>query len=156
MENTRQPATVSALEDHVGFWLRFVSNHVSGEFARQVEQSGVTVSEWVAMREMFRHESSSASDLMQALGMTKGAVSKIVSRLQAKGLAARAPGVADKRAQLLVLTAAGRALVPVLAEIADRNDDNCFAALSLEQRTALVAMMRQVVQEQQLRQVPTE
>ncbi|HEY0060531.1 MAG TPA: MarR family transcriptional regulator [Telluria sp.] len=156
MQNADQTAAVSALEDHLGFWLRFVSNHVSGEFARQVEQHGVSVSDWVALREMFRHERSGAADLMQALGMTKGAVSKIITRLQEKGLAARAPGAADKRAQSLVLTPAGRALVPVLADIADRNDAACFGSLSQAQRLALVRMMQQIVQDRQLRQVPTE
>lgn len=147
---------VSALEDHVGFWLRFVSNHVSDEFGKLVEQNGVSVSEWVALREMYRHEQSSAADLMQALGMTKGAVSKIVTRLQSKGLAARAPSGFDKRAQQLVLTAQGRALVPVLAGLADRNDQRFFGTLSAAQRDALVGIMRQVVQEQQLRQVPVD
>jgi len=148
------PHQVSALEDHVGFWLRFVSNHVSEQFRKRVEQSGVSVSEWVALREMYRHEQSSATDLMRALGMTKGAVSKIVTRLQAKGLAARAPGSLDKRAQHLVLTAPGRALVPVLAGLADRNDDHFFGTLSATQRAALVGILRQVVHDHQLRQVP--
>jgi len=147
---------VSELEDHVGFWLRFVSNHVSEQFRKRVEQNGVSVSEWVALREMYRHEQSSAADLMQALGMTKGAVSKIVTRLQAKGLAARAPDSVDKRAQQLVLTTPGRALVPVLAALADRNDDHFFGSLSAAQRAALVGIMRQVVHDHQLRQVPVE
>ncbi|SHH25647.1 MarR family winged helix-turn-helix transcriptional regulator [Massilia sp. CF038] len=156
MQSSTPSASVSALEDHVGFWLRFVSNHVSGEFARQVEQRGVSVSDWVAMREMYRHEQSGAAELVSALGMTKGAVSKIVTRLQKKGLVARAPGVVDKRAQHLMLTPAGRALVPELAAIADRNDASCFASLSVAQRQSLMGMMQQIVQDRQLRQVPTE
>ena len=40
----------STLEAHVGYWLRFVSNHVSQAFRRKVEARGVSVSEWVAMR----------------------------------------------------------------------------------------------------------
>jgi len=150
------PSHISELEDHVGFWLRFVSNHVSEQFRKRVEQNGVSLSEWVALRAMYRHEQSSAADLMQALGMTKGAVSKIVTRLQAKGLAARAPDSLDKRVQQLVLTTAGRALVPVLAGLADRNDDHFFGTLSAAQRAALVAIMRQVVHDHQLRQVPVE
>jgi DNA-binding MarR family transcriptional regulator len=156
MNPSPAPHHVSELEDHVGFWLRFVSNHVSEQFRKLVEQNGVSVSEWVALREMYRHEQSSAADLMQALGMTKGAVSKIVTRLQAKGLAMRAPDSVDKRAQQLVLTAPGRALVPLLAGLADRNDAHFFATLSAAQRATLVGIMRQVVHDRQLRQVPVE
>lgn len=156
MNPSPAPNHVSDLEHHVGFWLRFVSNHVSEQFRKLVEQNGVSVSEWVALREMYRHEQSSAADLMQALGMTKGAVSKIVTRLQAKGLAARAPDSLDKRAQQLVLTVPGRDLVPRLAGLADRNDEHFFGTLSDAQRATLVGIMRQVVHDRQLRQVPVE
>ena len=44
---------VSELESHLGFWLRYASNHVSGEFQKQVEVNGVSVSEWVALRRLF-------------------------------------------------------------------------------------------------------
>ena len=43
----RSLAKPAALENHTGFWLRFVSNHVSHGFARKVAGSGVTVAEWV-------------------------------------------------------------------------------------------------------------
>ena len=40
---------ISSLESHIGFWLRFVSNHVSNRFALLVEKEGVSISEWVAL-----------------------------------------------------------------------------------------------------------
>ncbi|MEI9903207.1 MAG: hypothetical protein WDN06_03970 [Asticcacaulis sp.] len=43
----------SHLEAHLGYWMRFVSNHVSQAFARKVEAHGVTVAEWVVLRELF-------------------------------------------------------------------------------------------------------
>lgn len=156
MAHTSSPSGVSALEDHVGFWLRFVSNHVSAEFRRLVEQNGVSVSDWVALRQLFGQDGASAADLMGALGMTKGAVSKIVTRLEARGLAARSPAALDKRAQLIGLTAAGRALVPRLAALADQNDARFFGTLDAQQRATLVALMKQVVHTHQFQQIPTE
>jgi hypothetical protein len=43
---------VSELERHVGYWSRFVSNHVSHAFMLNVEAKGVTVAEWAVMREV--------------------------------------------------------------------------------------------------------
>lgn len=37
----------SPLEAHLGFWLRFVSNHASTRFQQQLEAKGVTFTEWV-------------------------------------------------------------------------------------------------------------
>lgn len=146
----------SGLEAHVGFWLRFVSNHVSSRFARLVEAEGVTVSEWVALRELFVDEPPSTAALMQRLGMTKGAVSKVLARLEEKRLVRRKTDKEDARAQVLELTAAGRKLVPVLAALADQNDAHFFDALSSSERKQLVATMRRLVDVNQLTEVPTE
>ena len=53
----------STLEDHAGYWLRYVSNHVSHAFARKVEAQGVTVAEWVLLREMFNTGAANPSQL---------------------------------------------------------------------------------------------
>lgn len=148
--------TPSGLEEHVGFWLRFVSNHVSSRFARLVEAKGVSVSEWVALRELFVDEPPNTAVLMQRLGMTKGAVSKVLARLEDKKLVRRKTDKEDGRAQTLELSAAGRKLVPVLAALADENDAHFFDALTGAERKQLVATMRRLVEVNQLTQVPTE
>ena len=43
---------VSGLEAHLGYWLRYVSNHVSHAFSMKLEALGVTVAEWVVLREL--------------------------------------------------------------------------------------------------------
>ena len=42
MSGTRSTA-VSDLKSHIGFWMRFVSNHVSQAFAAQLLRTGITV-----------------------------------------------------------------------------------------------------------------
>ncbi|MFZ6653750.1 MarR family winged helix-turn-helix transcriptional regulator [Undibacterium sp. TJN19] len=154
--------TVSELESHLGFWLRYVSNHVSGQFASMVEANGVSVSEWVALRALYPagHTGStrvfSAADLMDALGMTKGAVSKIVTRLEDKGLVRRVIVDTDKRAQQIMLTKAGMALVPTLAASADQNDQAFFGHLSATERKELMSSMKLIVSMCGLKQLPVD
>lgn len=148
--------SVSPLEAHLGFWLRFVSNHVSLQFQKLVEANGVTVSEWVALRLLYGSSAATPVDLMDALGMTKGAISKIVTRLEKKSLLARATSISDRRAQVLVLTDAGRELVPRLAQLADQNDDAFFGHMPAEQRAAVMAAMQQVVAVHKLKMMPVE
>ena len=106
---------VSDLKKDVGFWLRFVSNHVSHSFARKLETSEVTVAEWVVMREMFGDEEISPGVLAERIGMTRGGVSKLVDRLVSKKLITRRERSDDRRFQSIALTAAGRRLIPRLA-----------------------------------------
>ena len=80
-------APISNLEDHLGYWLRFVSNHVSDAFRRKVETHGVTVAEWVVLRELWTVGAARPSQLAEKLGLSRGAISKLVQRIVQKGLA---------------------------------------------------------------------
>lgn len=137
--------TVSALEEHLGYWLRAVSNHVSHAFSRKVEAHGVTVAEWVVLRVLFERDAQPPSQVAEALGMTRGAISKLADRLEAKSLLLRTTDGADRRYQSLVLTEAGRALVPVLAALADRNDAEFFGQLTAEERQVMERCLKGIV-----------
>ncbi len=147
---------VRDLGAHRGFWLRYVANHVSGRFSKLVEDNGVTVSEWVALRRLYASESTTARGLVDSLGMTKGAVSKVLDRLEGKKLVRRVADPEDGRAQRLTLTPAGRRLVPALAKLADENDLHFFGPLSPAARRALADTLRELVRVHQLKEVPTE
>jgi len=156
MKQTSGKKQISGLEEHLGYWLRYVSNAVSAEFARRVEAEGVTVSEWVALRVLFGHDEMQPKELAAAMGMTKGPVSRLVERLLAKKLVARRAHDCDGRAQIVRLTANGRGLVPKLAALADANDAAFFAHFSEEEKRALVEAMRKTVEVHGLSAVPVE
>lgn len=151
-----QPANVSHLQSHVGFWLRFVSNHVSQAFALKLEATGVTVAEWVVLRQLYGSEPMAPSDLAASLGLTRGAVSKLVERLVAKRLVSRRDRSDDRRYQSIALTAAGTRIVPSLAALADRNDEQFFSPLTAAEREALVATLQKLVAVHNLTHIPTE
>ena len=151
----KPPASPAFLETHTGYWLRFVSNHVSQSFARKLSGSGVTVAEWVILRQIFDAGETSPSRLSASSGLTRGAVSKLVDRLLKKGLVNRAEADNDRRFQDVDLTAAGRALVPGLAALADRNDKEFFSHLSAKEREALVTTLRKLVAANKLKKIPT-
>lgn len=146
----------SALEDHLGYWLRIVSNHVSHAFKVRVESLGVTVAEWVVLRKLYEREGVRPSDLSDGLGLTRGAVSKLLDRLAGKGLVRVRADAGDGRAQVVTLSASGRGLVPRLAALADENDAAAFGHLSEPERAALRATLRGVVARLGLSAAPVE
>jgi len=141
------PATppASDLTAHLGYWLRYLSNHVSQAFARKVEAHGVTVAEWVLMRQLLDEDALAPSRLAERMGMTRGAISKLAERLIAKSLLARRPNPSDGRAHTLALTRSGRAMVPRLAALADANDAEFFDHLGPKDRAALLRTLREIV-----------
>ena len=146
---------VPDLETHLGYWLRMVSNAVSQSFSRRVEAEGVTVAEWVFLRMLWDIDPVAPSLLAGRMGMTKGAISKLADRLIGKALVERRADPVDGRAQILSLTAAGRALVPRLAALADVNDAAFFGTLSPEDRNDLERLLKKIVSDRRLTDVPT-
>lgn len=134
-----------------------VSNQVSHSFARKLEDMGVTVAEWVILREMYEFQESIApSQLSETTGLTRGAISKLVDRLENKKLLARKNSVSDGRYQEITLTNTARELVPRLARIADENDEYFFSGISKTEQKMLVALLMKVAEANQLTQSPTE
>jgi DNA-binding MarR family transcriptional regulator len=146
--------SISRLEDHTGYWLRFVSNHVSYAFKQKVENQGVTIAEWVLLRELFDTGAINPSQLADKLGMTRGAISKLVDRTCRKKLAVRKFSGDDRRYQTVVLTAAGKKLVPALAQLADKNDREFFGHLDSEQRAVLVSLLQDIVRQNAWKDLP--
>lgn len=147
----------SQLTGHIGFWMRRVSNSVSHAFARKLEASGVTVAEWVVLREMYGGDDTTSPGVVASLtGLTRGAVSKLISRLLKKRLVTRRESAADRRFQDIELTPAALRLVPKLARLADQNDAEFFRVLSRYERSALTKLLKKVAALKKLTNVPVE
>lgn len=149
---TTEKVGASALEAHIGFWMRMVSNHVSHAFARKLEDSGATVAEWVVLRKMYssRDSATSPSAVADLTGFTRGAVSKLISRLLEKGLVTRRESSADRRYQDIELTKAAIALVPKLAKLADENDREFFGVIPRSDRETLKEILQRIVAQHKL------
>ena len=143
------------LEEHLGYWLRFVSNHVSHAFKQKVEAKGVTVAEWVVMRKMFDVGQIHPSQLAERMGMTRGAISKLVDRLCRKKMMVRSSAIGDRRYQTVELTRTGKRLVPILARLADENDQEFFGHLKPCDKKDVIRLLRETVQKHRWVVLPT-
>ncbi len=148
--------SISGLEAHLGYWLRRVSNAVSDEFARSLQSRRTSVAEWVLMRHLWDLSQATPGEMAEALTMTRGAISKIIDKLQSKDWIRSRIKPEDNRVQLLSLTGAGRRVVPQLAEIADRNDQKFFACLDADERAALRHLLGKLSSHHQIREIPVE
>ena len=144
-------------EDHLGYWLAFVSSKVVTSLARRLEALDVSVSEWVALRKLFDQGAAiSISALAEQMGMTKAPVSRLVERLVQKELVNRQDSRNDGRTQQIWLSSAGQKLVPKLAAIADENDEAFFGHLTMNVRPMMIALMQDIVKRYRLTKVPAK
>jgi DNA-binding MarR family transcriptional regulator len=148
---------ISDLKKHIGFWMRTVSNHVSHSFAKKLESQGVTVVEWVVLREMYDCKGKIApSFIAKMTGLTRGAISKLIDRLLEKGLVTRAESLMDRRYQEIELTRQAKQLLPKLAFLADENDEESFFVLSISERKILLELLKKTAEFNKINKLPIE
>lgn len=105
---------------------------------------GVTAAEAVLLRELHAAGAVAPSVLADRLGMTRGAVTKLVDRLKAKQYLVRAKGRGDGRMQTIALTGAGAKLVPELDAVAANVERVVFGRLDAAGRAGLAKGLRKV------------
>lgn len=156
MDTASRKQGIAQLESHLGYLLRRVSNAVSRTFSRALHEKQTSVAEWVLLRELHERGQSAPGELASSLGLTRGAVSKIVEKLDVKGWVRTDAKEGDSRFRLLSLTGAGRRHLPVLAEIANQNDARYFDCLSANEKSVLRALLIKLADHNQINDVPTE
>jgi DNA-binding MarR family transcriptional regulator len=110
----------------------------------------------VLLRHLHDRKQATPGELADALTMTRGAISKVIDKLESKAWIRSRTNPEDHRVQLISLTAAGRRSVPELAKIADDNDDRFFGPLSGAERRALRDLLIKLATHHQIHDVPFE
>jgi DNA-binding MarR family transcriptional regulator len=135
----------SHLEDHLGYWLRCLSNFVSRSFADKLAREGISVAQWVVLRSLYGCKPMTLKQAAEKVGVDNSSLSRVVEKLVQKGLVNRIAGQ-DRRSIMLSLTNSGRDLVPVLAKMADDNDHAFFKALSADKRKQFLSIIQQLLE----------
>jgi len=156
METVQRQPTETDLEVHLGYWLRRVSNHVSGQFARTLKARSTSVAEWVVLCHIQQRPGITPGELADALALTRGAVSKIIDKLEAKHWITGSTKPEDNRVRLFSLTRRGTRVLPELADIADRNDQAFFDVLEADERTTLRRLLAKLAERHHIGTVPIE
>lgn len=104
--------------------------------------SGLSPSQWRALRTLARSGPVRLSDLAARLQIAPRSVTEVVDELAARGLVARSPDPSDRRATLVATTEAGWGLLKQLRRMRRDEADQVFASLSAEDRRELARILR--------------
>jgi DNA-binding MarR family transcriptional regulator len=148
---------INAVESHLAYWLHYVGCRVFHELRLRARESGVTAAESVVLRKLDEHENGAIpSHLAFRLGLSRGYISRLAVRLEAKGLIHREKSLSDRRALILRLTDLGRALLPTLSELADKTNARHFALAGEAAHETIERVMKWYVHRLRYRFVPPD
>ena len=146
--------SVPYFELHIGFWLRRVSAHVQGESARALQKRHSSVAEWMVLCLILDQPGITPAGLAESLTVTRGAVSKIIDKLEAKNWVARSAKPGDGRAQLLFLTQRGSQTIPQLEQILAQHERKVFGSLEDDEKTTLRCLLKKLAEVHNIKKLP--
>ena len=150
-----EPEAISPVESHLAYWSHYVGYRLFHELRRRTRKFGVTAAESVVLRKLLEHQQGAMPSLLAwRLGLSRGYLSRLAMRLEIKGLLNRTPSLSDRRALILRLTGAGRALVGDLARAADETNARNFVRAGAALREAIERGMKWIVRRDRLRFAP--
>ena len=95
-------------EESVGYMMRRILHSASQEVERELEPSGLTNAQWVPLLKLYMGSASTVAELARECRLDAGGMTRLLDRLEAKGLVRRVRSSEDRRVVNLELTDPGR------------------------------------------------
>lgn len=114
----------------LGFYIHDTSRLRKLLFDAEFKPAGVTRAQASVLSCLWSQDEITQSELAKKLDLGKVALGSLIDRLEAAGMVERRGDAADRRAKLIVVTAAGRAALAELRELAGATNDIVLAGLS--------------------------
>jgi len=94
-------------EDSVGYLMRQILAMVAQEVERQLAHTELTNAQWVPLFKLYSGQASTVAELARCAHQDAGATTRMLDRLEAKGLCKRVRSETDRRVVNIELTPAG-------------------------------------------------
>lgn len=129
-------------DDYLLYLLAQASAAVSTSFHAALAKQGVPVSTWRILASLYPDQHLSVSALAESCMTKQPTMTRMIDRLSAEGLVARATADDDRRRVRVSLTAMGRAKAAKLVKAARLDEATALASYSDQEQAALKDALR--------------
>ena len=113
---------------------------------RELSAYDITAPQLIVLAYVASKEADSAAALCKSISYDPGAMTRMIDRLQEKGLIRRTPNPGDRRATNLELTSAGRALYPQLLAAKETVQSHFLRGFSKEEVRSLEKLLNRLLE----------
>lgn len=117
------------------YWLGRLATQMQEAFNGAVAEHGVSWAQWMVLNAVYFDRAKTPAQIAQHIGVDRSAITRLVDRLEAKGLVARSRENADRRSINIELTTRGRNLVPKLITTAQQNEERFISVLGENEKS---------------------
>ncbi|HEY0297308.1 MAG TPA: MarR family winged helix-turn-helix transcriptional regulator [Bordetella sp.] len=135
----------SFINGYLAYLLAQVSHSISAEFHAQAHEAGLSVTEWRVLSSLMGGSGLTIGELAFLAITKQPTLSKVVQRMEANGLVARAEVRADRRQTRVSLTARGTRLAETLCQQAMRHQMAVLEPFGEARSAELMEMLRTLI-----------
>lgn len=142
--------------DSVGYLMRRILNLVGQGVERELEPTGLTNAQWMPLYKLYRGCSNTVADLARECGHDAGSTTRMLDRLEIKGLCQRVRSQEDRRVVHIELTPEGKAAAQEIPITLSKIQNDYLAGFSLEEWQTLKSYLRRILDTAQTLQAENE
>ena len=148
MHNAGMPAAIAErfVDDYLAALLAQASQLISGEFHQVVRANGYSVSEWRVLATLAGSPPLSIGRLASISTIKQPTVTRLLDRMEAKGLVQRLEKDGDRRITLVAITPAGTRLVSRLIVLARAHEQRVLEPFGLQRAEELKSTLRHIIE----------
>lgn len=132
-------------EESIGYLMRRILNAVAQEIESELEPAGLTNAQWVPLLKLYMGSASTVAELARGCQMDTGGTTRLLDRLEAKGLVRRTRSSEDRRVVNLELTDEGRAAAKAIPAVLCGVQNAHLRGFTAEEWEALRGLLRRIL-----------
>lgn len=131
--------------ESAAYLMRRILACMAAEVEDALEPTGLTNAQWVPLLKLHMGEASSVAELARECQLDTGAMTRLLDRLEAKGLLARVRSSQDRRVVNIELTGEGRKAARQIAPVLCRVQNAFLQGLSVTEWHQLKDVLRRIL-----------
>lgn len=132
------------IEESLGFIINRTHQKLSNYLTRKFKPYDITPEQWGLLNRLWAKEGISQKELSEISTKDQTTVTRILDKLERKGLIERQTSPDDRRSFLIFLTASGRRLEDKLVPLAYETLDEALQGLSAEEIKQLKVLLNKI------------
>ncbi len=139
-------------DDSMGYLMRRTMSLMAQEIERQMEPSGLTNAQWVPLFKLYLGRAGTVAELARECDLDAGSMTRLLDRLEGKGLCRRVRSSEDRRVVNLELTDAGREAANGIPEVLSRVQNAMLSGFTVDEWQLLKTFLRRMLETAQTMQ----
>jgi len=132
-------------ENSIGHLMRKAMVRITQAVDREMEPNGLTNAQWVPLVKLYLGEVGTAAELARVCELDAGAMTRLLDRIEAKGLCSRERSSQDRRVVKLHLTDEGREAAKEIPVVLARIQNACLTGFTHEEWQTLKGYLHRIL-----------